>query len=84
VLDEGVVEAPEDIDFAMIMGTGWAPFRGGPLRHADAIGLAKIVPRLEALTRDVAPYFFPCERLRTMAAEGKTFYGSPNSPRNDP
>ncbi|HXB01226.1 MAG TPA: 3-hydroxyacyl-CoA dehydrogenase NAD-binding domain-containing protein [Opitutaceae bacterium] len=84
VLDERVVEAPEDIDFAMIMGTGWAPFRGGPLRHADAIGLSKIVARLEALTRDVAPYFFPCERLRTMASEGKTFYGSPNSPRNDP
>jgi len=74
VLEERVVEAPEDIDFAMIMGTGWAPFRGGPLRHADAIGLDTIVTRLEALARDVAPHFFPCERLRTMAANGQTFY----------
>ena len=40
VLEEGVVAAPEDVDFGMIMGTGWAPFRGGPLRYADARGLA--------------------------------------------
>jgi 3-hydroxyacyl-CoA dehydrogenase/enoyl-CoA hydratase/3-hydroxybutyryl-CoA epimerase len=83
LLDEGVVEAPEDIDFAMIMGTGWAPFRGGPLRHADALGLGEVVTRLEALARDIAPHFFPGERLRAMASEGKPFYGSPSSPRND-
>lgn len=34
-LDEGVAAAPEDIDFAMVMGTGYAPFRGGPLRFSD-------------------------------------------------
>lgn len=34
-LDEGVAEAPEDVDFAMVMGTGYAPFRGGPLRYSD-------------------------------------------------
>ena len=45
VLEEGVVEAPEDVDFGMIMGTGWAPFRGGPLRYADNRGLAEIVRR---------------------------------------
>ncbi|BDS05641.1 fatty acid oxidation complex subunit alpha [Oceaniferula spumae] len=34
-LDEGVAGAPEDVDFAMVMGTGYAPFRGGPLRYSD-------------------------------------------------
>ena len=33
-LDEGLTESAADIDFAMVMGTGYAPFRGGPLRHA--------------------------------------------------
>ena len=46
VLEEGVVEAPEDVDFGMIMGTGWAPFRGGPLRYADTRGLGEVVRRL--------------------------------------
>ena len=37
-IEEKVVDAPEDVDFGMIMGTGWAPFRGGPLRFADHLG----------------------------------------------
>jgi 3-hydroxyacyl-CoA dehydrogenase / enoyl-CoA hydratase / 3-hydroxybutyryl-CoA epimerase len=35
-LDEEIAGSPDDIDFAMVMGTGYAPFRGGPLHHADA------------------------------------------------
>ncbi|HUF62373.1 MAG TPA: 3-hydroxyacyl-CoA dehydrogenase NAD-binding domain-containing protein [Verrucomicrobiales bacterium] len=34
-LDEGVAESAEDIDLAMVTGTGFAPFRGGPLRYAQ-------------------------------------------------
>ncbi len=34
---------PADVDFAMVMGTGFAPFRGGPLRYADSIGTLQIV-----------------------------------------
>ncbi len=31
-LAEGVAETPDDIDLAMVMGTGYAPFRGGPMQ----------------------------------------------------
>jgi len=34
VLSERIVESADDIDFAMIMGTGFAPFRGGPLNYS--------------------------------------------------
>ena len=40
-LDEGVASSASDIDFAMVMGTGYAPFRGGPLRHAHDTNLLK-------------------------------------------
>jgi len=73
-LEEGVIAAPEDVDFGMIFGTGWAPFRGGPLRHADTLGAAEIVKRLEKLAAEVAPYFAPCERLRAMGRTSATFY----------
>ena len=33
-LSEGIVTDPDIIDFGMIMGTGWAPFRGGPMTHS--------------------------------------------------
>jgi CHASE3 domain sensor protein len=37
----------------------------------------EIQQRLEALSREAAPHFSPCERLRTMAAKRETFYPSP-------
>jgi 3-hydroxyacyl-CoA dehydrogenase/enoyl-CoA hydratase/3-hydroxybutyryl-CoA epimerase len=73
-LEEGVVTAPEDVDFGMIFGTGWAPFRGGPLRHADTLGAKAIVERLDKLQEGVAPYFEPCARLREMARNNARFY----------
>ncbi len=74
VLAEGVVAAPEDVDFGLIMGTGWAPFRGGPLRYADTLGAAEVVRRLDVLGREVAPHFTPCDHLREMAHSGRGFY----------
>ena len=32
-LEEGLAASAEEIDLAMILGTGWAPHRGGPLRY---------------------------------------------------
>ena len=75
-LEEGVVAEARDIDFAMIMGTGFAPFRGGPLRHADACGTVNVARRLERLAATVHPRFAPCALLVRMANDGgKTFYG---------
>ncbi len=74
VLEEGVVAAPEDVDFGMIFGTGWAPFRGGPLRYADTRGVADVVARLRKLQSKVAPHFEPCARLVEMAESNAKFY----------
>jgi 3-hydroxyacyl-CoA dehydrogenase / enoyl-CoA hydratase / 3-hydroxybutyryl-CoA epimerase len=73
-LEEKVVDAPEDVDFGMIMGTGWAPFRGGPLRFADHLGISTVVSRLNNLRDRVAPYFAPCPLLFDMANRGGSFY----------
>jgi 3-hydroxyacyl-CoA dehydrogenase/enoyl-CoA hydratase/3-hydroxybutyryl-CoA epimerase len=40
-LDEGIVESAEAIDLAMVLGTGYAPFRGGPLHYADECKLIR-------------------------------------------
>src|SRR4029077_2255206 len=50
-LEEKVIESPEDADYGMILGTGFAPFRGGPLRFADHFGLPKLVEEMERLAQ---------------------------------
>ena len=84
VLEEGVVDAPEDVDFGMIMGTGWAPFRGGPLRYADTRGLAEVARRLDELARSSGAHYRPCKRLRELAENGGTFYGKAVVPAAQP
>jgi 3-hydroxyacyl-CoA dehydrogenase / enoyl-CoA hydratase / 3-hydroxybutyryl-CoA epimerase len=73
-LEEKVVDAPEDVDFGMIMGTGWAPFRGGPLRFADHLGLQTVVSRLNNLRDRVGSYFEPSSLLVDKATSGGSFY----------
>ena len=73
-LEERIVTEPEDVDFAMIMGTGFAPFRGGPLRYADTLGAANLVKEMDHLVETGAKHFAPCQLLRTMAKTGARFY----------
>jgi len=72
-LDDRVVDDPNDVDLAMIMGTGFPPFRGGLLRHADAVGVGTIVERLARRQQAGAPYG-PSGRLQRMALAGERFH----------
>ena len=58
-LREQVVEDADLLDAGMIFGTGFAPFRGGPLHYARARGVAPIVVRLEELAARHGPRFRP-------------------------
>jgi 3-hydroxyacyl-CoA dehydrogenase / enoyl-CoA hydratase / 3-hydroxybutyryl-CoA epimerase len=74
VLEENVVTDPADVDFGMIMGTGWAPFRGGPLKYADSVGISTVVNRLSHLAGKFGEHFNPCALLNEMANRGATFF----------
>jgi len=72
-LDEGIVDLPSDVDLAMVLGTGFAPFRGGPLRYADSVGVQAIAAGLASLRE---PRLLPCELVTRLAASGDGFYGN--------
>lgn len=74
-LEEQVVALPEDADFGMILGTGFAPFRGGPLRFADHFGIRELVDEMERLAK-TDEKFAPCELLQKHARNGTKFYAS--------
>jgi 3-hydroxyacyl-CoA dehydrogenase/enoyl-CoA hydratase/3-hydroxybutyryl-CoA epimerase len=58
----------------MVFGTGFPPFRGGLLRHADAIGLDHVVAWLKELAERYGARFTPAESLLEMAQAGGRFY----------
>jgi 3-hydroxyacyl-CoA dehydrogenase / enoyl-CoA hydratase / 3-hydroxybutyryl-CoA epimerase len=73
-LSEGLAQSADVIDLAMVLGTGWAPHRGGPLRYADNRGAADIVKTLDALSEKIGARFEPCDELRRRAESRELFY----------
>jgi 3-hydroxyacyl-CoA dehydrogenase / enoyl-CoA hydratase / 3-hydroxybutyryl-CoA epimerase len=58
-LREHVVEEPDLVDAAVIFGTGFAPFRGGPLAYARSRGVDGVVGRLGELAARHGARFTP-------------------------
>lgn len=58
-LREGTVGDADLVDGAMIFGTGYAPFRGGPLNYARTRGVANVVAALKALETKFGERFKP-------------------------
>ena len=72
---EGVVASAGDLDLAMIMGTGFPPFRGGLLRYADEVGPGRVVESLSRWADRLGSRFAPSEALVEKARSGRGFYG---------
>ena len=75
-LEESIVGRPQYLDMAMIMGTGFPAFRGGPLRYADERGLSDVCRSLDALASQFGKRFEPAPLLLDLERRGETFYHS--------
>ena len=75
-LEAGIVSRASDVDLAMIMGTGFPPFRGGLLRFADTIHARTVIARLEDLESRHGPRFAPADLIRRLARDDSSFYES--------
>jgi 3-hydroxyacyl-CoA dehydrogenase len=63
-----------DVDLAMVMGTGFPPFRGGLLRFADSLTSTSVAANLKELAETAGPRFDPALLVIELAAGGSTFY----------
>jgi 3-hydroxyacyl-CoA dehydrogenase/enoyl-CoA hydratase/3-hydroxybutyryl-CoA epimerase len=70
-LRERVVESADLVDAAVIFGTGFAPFRGGPLTYARRRGVPAVVARLGALSTRYGERFRPDAGWSTFEAGQK-------------
>ncbi|AZQ68257.1 3-hydroxyacyl-CoA dehydrogenase [Silicimonas algicola] len=73
VLEDGIALRPSDIDAVFLFGYGFPRHRGGPMHHADTVGAAELVRRIEAWARDDPYYWQVPPLLARMAQEGGTF-----------
>ncbi len=74
MIEEKICDRPQDMDLAMIYGTGFPPYRGGILRYADAWGLANVHRKLLELEKRYGDHFTPAALIKTMADSGRRFY----------
>jgi 3-hydroxyacyl-CoA dehydrogenase/enoyl-CoA hydratase/3-hydroxybutyryl-CoA epimerase len=61
------------MDLAMVLGTGWAPHRGGPLHYLDDRGLTEVVQSLTSLASRYGRRFEPCDELLRRAKTNTCF-----------
>lgn len=73
ILDEGLVQRASDIDIVWIYGYGFPVWRGGPMYHADRVGLDKVSARLAQLAETHGQELAPAPLLEKLAGQGKTF-----------
>ncbi len=73
-LEDNIVATAAEADMAMIMGVGFPPFRGGPCRYVDQMGVAEYVAKCDQYAHLGKAYEAP-QMLRDMAAANKKFYG---------
>ena len=78
ILSEGVAQRAADIDVVYINGYGFPIWRGGPMHHANAIGLDKVIEKLnkyKEVTGNDA--YNPSELLIKLAKNGELLGEAP-------
>ncbi len=73
VLDEGLAIRASDIDVIWNYGYGFPRRRGGPMFHADLVGLGEVLAKAEELHGAYGDWMKPAELLKSSAAEGGKF-----------
>lgn len=74
LMSDNIVASPQELDLAMIMGTGFPPFKGGLLRWADSLGSKYIVEELESYASKYGRRFKPLPPMAQMGSADKKFY----------
>ncbi len=74
ILEEGVAFRASDIDVVWTSGYGFPRWRGGPMCHADSLGLDRVVRQVEKLqSTGGGEYWAIPALLRELASSGRTF-----------
>jgi 3-hydroxyacyl-CoA dehydrogenase/enoyl-CoA hydratase/3-hydroxybutyryl-CoA epimerase/enoyl-CoA isomerase len=72
-LEEGVVDTAAEADMGLIYGLGFPPFRGGPIRYLETIGLESFIALADKYAH-LGEIYQVTDGLRKMAKSGKSYF----------
>ena len=72
-LEEGVVDTAAEADMGLIYGIGFPPFRGGPIRYLETLGLGNFIKMADEYAH-LGEIYQVTDGLREMAKSGKSYF----------
>jgi 3-hydroxyacyl-CoA dehydrogenase len=73
ILVDGYAQRAGDIDTIYVNGYGFPAFRGGPMWHADTVGLKRVCERVSEFHRQHGEIWKPAPLLKRLAESGEKF-----------
>jgi len=70
IIDEGIAQRASDVDVVYVHGYGFPGARGGPMFHAQTLGLAVTLDKIRNLRQVHGDHWKPAELLERRVAEG--------------
>ncbi|SAL40557.1 3-hydroxyacyl-CoA dehydrogenase NAD-binding domain-containing protein [Caballeronia telluris] len=73
VVHEGIALRPLDVDVAFLYGYGFPRHRGGPMKYADSVGLAKVLADIREFAKEDPRFWRPSPLLVDLVERGADF-----------
>ncbi len=73
VVREGIALRPLDVDVTLVHGYGFPRHRGGPMKYADTIGLAKVLADLRRFEKEDPLFWKPSPLIVELVERGTSF-----------
>jgi 3-hydroxyacyl-CoA dehydrogenase/enoyl-CoA hydratase/3-hydroxybutyryl-CoA epimerase/enoyl-CoA isomerase len=72
-LEDGIVATAVEVDMGLVYGLGFPPFRGGPFRYADAVGV-KALCLTAGKFASLGKLYEPTRQMHQLAEAGRAFH----------
>jgi len=70
ILEAGIARRASDLDVIFVHGDGFPRFRGGPMFHAEAVGLSQVLADIRRYHETLGPRWAPAPLLERAVREG--------------
>ena len=70
ILEAGIARRASDLDVIFVHGYGFPRFRGGPMFHAEAVGLSEVLADIRRYHETLGPRWAPAPLLERAVREG--------------